>query len=105
MSTGIRSRSTRLLGLRVDESLYFANARFLEDRINAIVPGRDALRHVILLCSAINEIDASALEPGCDRDAPARGRNHPAPVRSEGPRDGPLAAHQTSSIASAAASS
>ncbi|MCP5266336.1 MAG: sulfate permease [Burkholderiaceae bacterium] len=52
----------RLLGLRVDESLYFANARFLEDRINAIVPGRDALRHVILLCSAINEIDASALE-------------------------------------------
>ena len=51
-----------LLGLRVDESLYFANARALEDRINEEVAARPALQHVVLQCSAINDIDASALE-------------------------------------------
>lgn len=54
--------SPMVLSLRVDESLYFANARALEDRINEEVAGRPALRHVVLLCSAINDIDASALE-------------------------------------------
>jgi SulP family sulfate permease len=51
-----------VLGLRVDESLYFANARALEDRLNEEVAQRPALRHVVLQCSAINDIDASALE-------------------------------------------
>ncbi len=51
-----------ILSLRVDESLYFANARALEDCINDAVSGRPALRHVVLQCSAINNIDASALE-------------------------------------------
>lgn len=54
--------SPHVLSLRVDESLYFANARALEDRINEEVARRPALRHVILMCSAINDIDASALE-------------------------------------------
>ncbi|UDF34095.1 UNVERIFIED_ORG: sulfate permease [Shinella sp. XGS7] len=52
----------QLLSLRVDESLYFANARSLEDRINDAVAARSALKHVVLQCSAINAIDASALE-------------------------------------------
>jgi SulP family sulfate permease len=51
-----------ILGLRVDESLYFANARFLEDTIAAQVAVRPGLRHVVLQCSAVNDIDASALE-------------------------------------------
>ena len=51
-----------LLSLRVDESLYFANARALEDHVNAAVAARSTLRHVVLQCSAINAIDASALE-------------------------------------------
>jgi sulfate permease, SulP family len=51
-----------VLGLRVDESLYFANARALEDSVNDAVAARPALRHVVLQCSAINDIDASALE-------------------------------------------
>lgn len=51
-----------VLALRMDESLYFANARALEDRINAAVAARPALRHVVLQCSAINDIDASALD-------------------------------------------
>ena len=50
------------LGLRIDESLYFANARYLEDRINDAVAEQGELRHVVQQCSAINDIDASALE-------------------------------------------
>jgi SulP family sulfate permease len=54
--------SPRLVSLRVDESLYFANARTLEDRINDVVAAQPELRHLVLQCSAINAIDASALE-------------------------------------------
>lgn len=52
----------RVVSLRVDESLYFANARYLEDKIQARVTGDTDVRHVILQCSAINDIDLSALE-------------------------------------------
>ena len=51
-----------ILSVRVDESLYFANARNLEDRIYDMIADRDDLHHVILMCSAVNEIDMSALE-------------------------------------------
>lgn len=51
-----------ILGLRVDESLFFANARYLEDRIGAELASRPDVRHVVLQCTAVNEIDASALE-------------------------------------------
>ena len=54
--------SPRLVSLRVDESLYFANARSLEDRVNDAVAANPLLQHVVLQCSAINDIDASALE-------------------------------------------
>ena len=51
-----------ILSLRMDESLYFANARYLEDRIYDLVAGRPNLKHVILMCPAVNAIDMSALE-------------------------------------------
>ena len=51
-----------ILTVRVDESLYFANARFLEDYLFERVARRTELRDVILMCSAINAIDMSALE-------------------------------------------
>ncbi len=54
--------SPRLVCLRVDASMFFANARTIEDRINAEVATRPALEHVLLQCSAMNDIDASALE-------------------------------------------
>lgn len=54
--------SPKLLTLRVDESLYFANARSLEDRVNDAVAQSPNLEHLVLQCSAINDIDASALE-------------------------------------------
>ena len=52
----------KLLTVRVDESLYFANARFLEDRIYDLVAGKEDLQHVVLMCTAVNAIDMSALE-------------------------------------------
>ena len=52
----------KILGLRVDESLYFANARYLEDHVAAQVASHPQVRHVVLQCSAVNDIDASALE-------------------------------------------
>ena len=54
--------SPQLLSLRVDESLYFANSRALEDQVNNAVASHPKLMHVVLQCSAINDIDASALE-------------------------------------------
>ena len=51
-----------VLTLRVDESLYFVNARFLEDLIQSRVTEGCAIRHVILMFSAVNAVDYSALE-------------------------------------------
>ncbi|MDF2234580.1 sulfate permease [Albimonas sp. CAU 1670] len=51
-----------LVTLRVDESLWFPNARFLEDKILDLVAGDCDLRDVVLMCPAVNSIDASALE-------------------------------------------
>jgi len=52
----------QILSLRVDASLYFPNARFLEDLVNQSVAANPAVRHVILECPAVNTIDYSALE-------------------------------------------
>ena len=51
-----------VLTLRIDESLYFANTRYLEDLILLRTADCPDLRHVILMCSAVNEIDMTALE-------------------------------------------
>lgn len=48
--------------LRVDESLYFANARFLEETVMDLVTREPELRDLVLVCPAVNLIDASALE-------------------------------------------
>jgi SulP family sulfate permease len=51
-----------ILSLRIDESLYFANVSFIEDRIYALLDEYPKTRHVVLMCTAVNEIDLSALE-------------------------------------------
>lgn len=51
-----------LVTIRVDESLYFANARYLEDYIYDRIVSSEKTRHLVLMCSAVNEIDMSALE-------------------------------------------
>ena len=52
----------RLVILRVDESLYFANARYLEDTVMELATRQPGLEHIVLACQAVNVIDASALE-------------------------------------------
>ena len=54
--------SSKLMTLRIDESLYFANARHLEDRIYALIIQQPQIKHFVLMCPAVNLIDASALE-------------------------------------------
>ncbi|MEZ5897000.1 MAG: sulfate permease [Parvularculaceae bacterium] len=54
--------SPKVVSIRIDSDLYFANARFLEDRILALIANAPAVEHVVLMCSAISNIDASALE-------------------------------------------
>ena len=48
--------------LRVDESLYFVNARFLEDLIQDRVTEGCSVKDVVLMFSAVNDVDYSALE-------------------------------------------
>jgi len=51
-----------VLSIRIDESLTYLNARWLEEYLLEAIADRPDVRHVILMCSAINEIDASGLE-------------------------------------------
>lgn len=51
-----------VVSLRFDESLYFPNALFLEDTIYNEVAAHPDVRHIVLMCPAVNAIDASALE-------------------------------------------
>ncbi|MDO3387861.1 sulfate permease [Gilvimarinus sp. SDUM040013] len=51
-----------VLALRIDENLFFANARFLETKVYDQIAANPKILHVILQCSAINSIDLSALE-------------------------------------------
>jgi len=47
--------------LRIDESLYYANARYLEDKVARVVANSPEMTDLVLMCTAVNRIDASAL--------------------------------------------
>ena len=51
-----------VLSIRVDESLWFGNARPMEDLLYDRAMARPEVRHLVLMCSAINHLDASAVE-------------------------------------------
>lgn len=51
-----------MLSIRIDESLYFANARYLEDLVFEQVATNPGISDVVLMCSAVNVVDMSALE-------------------------------------------
>ncbi len=51
-----------ILSLRIDESLMFANAQEVEQQILKEVTLHSQLRHVVLMGSGINHIDASGVE-------------------------------------------
>jgi sulfate permease, SulP family len=52
----------RVMLLRVDESLYFANTQRLQDVVTARWHSHPDMVHLVLVGTAINDIDASALE-------------------------------------------
>ena len=51
-----------LLILRIDESLYFANSVYVESYIIQKVSEQKNIKAIILECSAVNDVDLSALE-------------------------------------------
>ncbi len=51
-----------ILSIRVDESLYFANASYLEEIVFDQVSQKPLLSDVILMCPAVNIVDMSALD-------------------------------------------
>jgi sulfate permease, SulP family len=50
-----------ILSVRVDESLYFVNAHYLEDAIYDMAIAQGTVKHVVLMCTAVNMMDSSAL--------------------------------------------
>ncbi|MCB5161681.1 SulP family inorganic anion transporter [Marinomonas algarum] len=51
-----------VLTVRIDENLFFANARVFEEQLQSLVSQNPDLQHLILMCTAINMVDASALQ-------------------------------------------
>lgn len=55
-------KSEKILAVRLDEMLYFLNGHTFEDAVNELLNTNKNLTDLVLLCNAINEIDASGLE-------------------------------------------
>ena len=51
-----------VIAVRIDESLYFANTKFLEETVLGLIADHPEIKHFVLIGTAINFIDASALE-------------------------------------------
>ena len=56
------STSPKVLALRVDESIYFVNTRYIENFILGQLADSREIEHVLLICTATNFIDISGLE-------------------------------------------
>ena len=52
----------KVLAVRIDESLYFANADSLENYLLSAVAEHPEIEHLLLIFSAVNFVDSSALE-------------------------------------------
>jgi SulP family sulfate permease len=51
-----------VLAVRIDESLYFVNTRYIETFLLNRVAESPEIRHVLLICTATNFIDSAGLE-------------------------------------------
>lgn len=54
--------SPEVLAVRIDESLYFVNTRYVENFVLNRVADQKDIKHVLLICSSTNFIDTSGLE-------------------------------------------
>lgn len=51
----------QILALRIDENIFFANASQIEEKLIRRVSGRHGTKHLLLVCNAVNRIDATGL--------------------------------------------
>jgi sulfate permease, SulP family len=54
-------RCPQIAMLRIDAPLYYANARFLEDRVSAMIAAREEMRVIAIDFGAVNDLDATAI--------------------------------------------
>jgi SulP family sulfate permease len=52
----------QVIALRIDESLFFGNVRYLDNQLNELLAQNPCIEHLILMASGINHIDSSAVE-------------------------------------------
>ncbi|MFT5069551.1 MAG: SulP family sulfate permease, partial [Candidatus Paceibacteria bacterium] len=52
----------QVITLRIDESLFFGNVRYLDNQFNALLAQSPGVEHLILMASGINHIDSSAVK-------------------------------------------
>lgn len=52
----------RVLIVRIEESLYFANSQYLDSELRNLVASRPDIDDLILACRSVNTIDASAMQ-------------------------------------------
>jgi SulP family sulfate permease len=64
-----------LLALRIDESLYFANAQIIEEKIESLIQSRTDTRTLLLILSAVNQLDSTALAMLTDMQKDLSARN------------------------------
>ena len=64
-----------LVALRVDESLFFGNIEAVEENIGQLLSAQPEAKRLLLICSAVNHIDATALDAltTLERDLDRRG--------------------------------
>ena len=52
----------QVITLRIDESLFFGNVRYLDNQFNALLAQSPSVEHLILMASGINHIDSSVVK-------------------------------------------
>uniref|UniRef100_A0A7C4MRC5 SulP family inorganic anion transporter n=1 Tax=Desulfatirhabdium butyrativorans TaxID=340467 RepID=A0A7C4MRC5_9BACT len=48
--------------MRFDAPLFFANSSYFEDQVTDVIREKETLRHILIVCNGINDIDASGEE-------------------------------------------
>ena len=64
-----------LIALRIDESLYFANAQIIEEKVEVLIQSHTDTRTVLMILSAVNQLDSTALAMLTDMQKGLAARN------------------------------
>lgn len=64
-----------LIALRIDESIYFANSQLIAEKIEGLLAEKPATNCVLLILSAVNQLDTTALGMLTDLEKTLQARN------------------------------